>query len=719
MRQNVGPVRLALSALIIALVVPLMTLSAGPAMAVDYSVSGVVTATGGSPIPDTQVDLYAFISGDWTKVDSLPADGAGSYEFLVPPGLYTVGAYDSDGQYLPRYYNGATTLAAANTISVVDSAKTGIDLVLPAAPHGTLGGTVTAVPANTPMATVVVTVYRPLDDNGTTFWESYRTLDTDALGEYTISLPAGTYRVGFDAGDPQIVNEFYNDKTSLDTATNVVVSANQVTTANAGLALAGWIGGTVTTADGGLPIGGVAVSAHALVGGDWQDVVSTVTATDGTYRLYGPPGTYRVLFYGAGVGFGTEYYDNVSTVDQATNVDIDAPATGTESINATLALRGRVTGVVTDEATGDPLEGIEVRVYRNFGTVDAPVWDYDDTSLTDVNGEYDAAAGGTVRIGFLDPAENYLTEFYDDVEFVNDSQDLDVPDGGVTPDINAALAPAAHITGNVSTPGGDPLSDAQVDVYRNMGTGASPDWQIAASTLTDAGGDYSVPVRAGTYRVRFLYDGFSVFYSAKGTVATATNVVVVGITTTPNIDAVLDDGSVGNTALPRISGTARVGSTLTASTGSWSPTGVTLAYRWFASGVAIAGATSKTFKATGAQVGKRLTVRVTASKTGVGSAFATSAATSVVMVQPAVSLAQKVRKTKVILTIKVTAIGLKSVAGKVKVFRKSKLLKTVTLKSGSVVVKLKKQPSGKAKYKAKYLGSSPALPATKSIKVVV
>jgi peptidoglycan hydrolase-like protein with peptidoglycan-binding domain len=85
-----------------------------------------------------------------------------------------------------------------------------------------------------------------------------------------------------------------------------------------------------------------------------------------------------------------------------------------------------------------------------------------------------------------------------------------------------------------------------------------------------------------------------------------------------------------NTVVPSISGSAGQGFTLTASTGSWdgSPTGYT--YQWNADGVAISGATASTYLLTSAELGKAITVTVTATNS-TGSASATSVATSAVV----------------------------------------------------------------------------------------
>ena len=90
-----------------------------------------------------------------------------------------------------------------------------------------------------------------------------------------------------------------------------------------------------------------------------------------------------------------------------------------------------------------------------------------------------------------------------------------------------------------------------------------------------------------------------------------------------------------NTAPPAISGTARDGSTLTSSTGSWSgSTPFTFTYQWQRCDSAGAncsniGANSAAYVATSADVGSRLKVTVTAGN-GAGSAQSTSALTAVV-----------------------------------------------------------------------------------------
>ena len=53
-----------------------------------------------------------------------------------------------------------------------------------------------------------------------------------------------------------------------------------------------------------------------------------------------------------------------------------------------------------------------------------------------------------------------------------------------------------------------------------------------------------------------------------------------------------------NQTAPTISGTPAVGSQLTANPGTWTPSGASFAYKWYANGLPIAGATQQTFTPT-------------------------------------------------------------------------------------------------------------------------
>ncbi len=101
---------------------------------------------------------------------------------------------------------------------------------------------------------------------------------------------------------------------------------------------------------------------------------------------------------------------------------------------------------------------------------------------------------------------------------------------------------------------------------------------------------------------------------------------------TAGADNVFGTGELRMAAVPTvitktvsITGTVKVGNTLTASTTGWGPSPVTLSYQWKRGGVAITGATASTYKPTTADAGKVLTVTVKGAKTGYAPGYKTSA----------------------------------------------------------------------------------------------
>src|ERR1700730_9658776 len=98
------------------------------------------------------------------------------------------------------------------------------------------------------------------------------------------------------------------------------------------------------------------------------------------------------------------------------------------------------------------------------------------------------------------------------------------------------------------------------------------------------------------------------------------------IATSPVIDIIPT-----NSAVPTISGTARVGQTLTATTGTWTHNPTSFTYQWNRAGGAISGATASSYVSVTGDIGTTLTVSVVATNTGGSSSPATSAPTSAVI----------------------------------------------------------------------------------------
>ncbi|PVZ54249.1 hypothetical protein C9424_15745, partial [Arthrobacter sp. H-02-3] len=153
-------------------------------------------------------------------------------------------------------------------------------------------------------------------------------------------------------------------------------------------------------------------------------------------------------------------------------------------------------------------------------------------------------------------------------------------------------------------------------------------WGPAPVTLAyqwKAGGVAITGATAATYKVAAADTGKTLTVTVTGT--------KTGYTTTAKTSTVTTAVTPGTLTapVPTITGTAKVGSTLTAVPGTWGPAPVTLAYQWKAGGVAITGATAATYKPVAANIGKTITVTVTGTKTGYTTTAKTSTATAVVV----------------------------------------------------------------------------------------
>jgi hypothetical protein len=92
-----------------------------------------------------------------------------------------------------------------------------------------------------------------------------------------------------------------------------------------------------------------------------------------------------------------------------------------------------------------------------------------------------------------------------------------------------------------------------------------------------------------------------------------------------------NDIALTNKQAPVVSGTAKVGSVLSSTAGTWQPANVAVAYQWFADGVALPRATKATLQLTRARVDQRISVTVTATQPGFPAAKASSSPTSPVL----------------------------------------------------------------------------------------
>ncbi|PPG18784.1 hypothetical protein C5C74_08840 [Rathayibacter sp. AY1E8] len=173
-----------------------------------------------------------------------------------------------------------------------------------------------------------------------------------------------------------------------------------------------------------------------------------------------------------------------------------------------------------------------------------------------------------------------------------------------TPTVTGTAAVGSTLTASAGTWGPSPVALA----YQ---------WRANGTAISGATGTTYRPVAGDAGRViTVAVTGSKSGYVSTTRVSSGTAAVTGGAITA---------------ATPTISGTAKVGSTLTAKPGTWGPSPVALAYQWKANGTALSGATSATYTPTGATLGKTITVTVTGSKSGFTAVTKTSAKTSAVV----------------------------------------------------------------------------------------
>jgi protocatechuate 3,4-dioxygenase beta subunit len=173
-----------------------------------------------------------------------------------------------------------------------------------------------------------------------------------------------------------------------------------------------------------------------------------------------------------------------------------------------------------------------------------------------------------------------------------------------------------------------------------------------------------------------------------------------------------------NSVKPSVTGSRRVGSTLTANPGAWNDTGP-FSYQWLRGGTPIAGATLRTYKLKAADAAKRLSVRVTLTPAGRNPGVATSNPVTISKLASRVSGrlgAARIRTTqRGRLTITLVVAATPRPLGRLTVLDGRRKLTTVTLRApqkGKVTVTLPRLAAGTHRLVVRYPGSATIAAAT-------
>lgn len=277
---------------------------------------------------------------------------------------------------------------------------------------------------------------------------------TDANGNYTLNLPAGSYQIVSQRGS--YLSEAYDgvdcgDGCSRTTGPATTVTNGQnLTNINFSLDPAATVSGTVTDKETGAPLAGVMVYFEANeFNGGLSGVKFATTDANGNYTGTNlPPRTYYPFISGLN-GYAPQLYHDIPCTKCAGRTDgnpvFAAAGTNTTGIDFQMSKGTTVTGTVTDESTGLPIDGAVVKIHGV------------DSATTDAQGHYSISGVPSGKQAMWTGKSGYAYELYSNVPCLwfstchsENGTMLDVPADTTLENVNIALTPQAKITGTVT-----------------------------------------------------------------------------------------------------------------------------------------------------------------------------------------------------------------------------------------------------------------------------
>ncbi|MFD6165108.1 hypothetical protein ACFWFR_07945 [Oerskovia sp. NPDC060287] len=408
------------------------------------------------------------------------------------------------------------------------------------------------------------------------------------------------------------------------------------------LAPAPRISGTLRDSDG-VAIDGQWVQLQTETG-DWAG--STLVKEGGAFSFdgLGPARTYVLWVEGYGDPRFISGYVRISDDGSASLVRDRAEAspvlTGTLGLEVTVGRTGGFSGVVT--GTSSDQELLSLTLHASDGTTVG--WPQGERPGAD--GRFALySAPGTYRIGVNRQSgiSRYAATYFSatkaqGVSTVAEASPVLLTAGEITPGVDVELRECASVSGKVT---GWVPPYAMVTVYDDENPDVAtrqaivqPDGTYTVTGLVPAryhmALDYFADSESGTRGKVFLGGGATEPERTRLDVARCAPVKGVNIkVTVPRLEV---------TEAPVVSGVPVVGAELAATSGTWTLPGAlapseptNVQYRWLRDGKVVKGATSATYQPVRADIGKSLSVRVTAELTGFRKGSTTSGGTAPVV----------------------------------------------------------------------------------------
>ena len=279
------------------------------------------TITSGA-LPLNRVVVTAFDASTDAYVKGVFTDVLGRYTLALPSGAYHLRFTGVTPSTLTQFFDHQTSISRASLVTVgMGEMKTVSSDLAAISPPTVQVFTGTITNGGVPQNRAVVSAFNAASD------AYVKGAFTDVAGQYTLSLPSGSYHLRFTGTTPAALSQYYDHVASIGSAAVVSLAEGETKTVSSDLAPTSppstqALTGTIT--DGSTPLNRVVVTAfdassHAYVKGVFTDAL-------GRYAMSLPAGSFHLRVTGTTPSTLSQFYDHEARISAASVVVLDPGA---------------------------------------------------------------------------------------------------------------------------------------------------------------------------------------------------------------------------------------------------------------------------------------------------------------------------------------------------------------------------------------------------------